>query len=212
MVKHVGASIELPHSNNGGSDAEAQEGCRGCRGCHRHHRRGVCAGAAGSRADVVFSDERGLGQRRQLGRARRRGPHLPKPRPGGRSRGADVARVPEHAGSERRQRARSNRPRAMVQRARRADRAERRGAAQLGEPCGRVHAARRARQPDTGLRLLAEPARHPDGLAAGRQGVSGRRGHDLQQLDEQQRRGRRKGARRSSRLRGLELDARYARL
>ncbi len=57
----------------------------------------------------------------------------------------------------------------------------------LGEPHGCVHGARRAWQPDSGQRFLAEQARHPDGLDARGQGVPGRRGHDVRQLDEQQR-------------------------
>src|SRR5215510_276139 len=176
----------------------------------RQHRPGAAVG------DRLLHHQQGAGQGRRSRRARGRRPALPVARcDGGRGR-QDLEGVSEHARPGCRQCARPHRRGALEERQghhhrqgrRRAPRREQR------QQADRAHREGRHRQR---ARRHAEHARRPDGLAAGRHRVPGRRGSHVRQLDEERpgrgdgRSSRRAGTARRRRVEVVELVASLAR-
>ncbi len=167
-------------------------------------------------ADGLLRDQRRFRKRRKTRRHCMSGPTQPDPRDRGGRRHPHLARLPEHAGSERRQCARSHRVRPLVQRKRRPDRAQRERASRRGgRPRSQHHegvGAHREGCDGSGTRRHSESPRHPHGLATRRDGVSGGRRSDLSQLAQPSNRQRPGWSSRWARWHRLELGSRVERL
>ena len=159
-------------------------------------------GGAPSSADGLLRHERRRWRRRKSRRPAGRRCALPEARGRIRPRGRgqqSLARLPEHAGSERRQRARSHRPGPVGERSRRRSwraisricTATRSSSRSSATTSARRTALTEKNTPIKGAgdlgrgRKAAQPARHSDRLDHGGPRVPGRRRSHLQQLDEQ---------------------------